>query len=95
MHTRAMALFKEQQCTSVLDYTPIAKAITNLSMDERSKARTKRLLLGVTDFMQDYASSQNTTCPDKIMFVQKYCLDNLKKLFRALQYYNAYYGMGD
>ena len=42
MHTRAMSLFKKQQSSSVLEYAPIARALTNLPMDERSKQRTKR-----------------------------------------------------
>ena len=41
MHTRAMSLFKKQQSSSVLEYAPIARALTNLPMDERSKQRTK------------------------------------------------------
>ena len=42
MHARAMALFKKQQSSSVFEYAPIVRALTNLPMDERSKARTKR-----------------------------------------------------
>ena len=42
MHTRAMSLFKKQQSSSVLEYAPIARALTNLPMDERSKQGTKR-----------------------------------------------------
>lgn len=42
MHNRAMCLFKKAQSSSVLDYAPIARALTNLPMDERSKQRTKR-----------------------------------------------------
>ena len=42
MHTRAMSLFKKQQSSSVLEYAPIARALTNLPMDEQSKQRTKR-----------------------------------------------------
>ena len=42
MHNRAMCLFKKAQSNSVLDYPPIARALTNLPMDERSKQRTKR-----------------------------------------------------
>ena len=41
MHTRAMSLFKKQQSSSMLEYAPIARALTNLPMDERSKQRTK------------------------------------------------------
>ena len=37
MHTRAMSLFKKQQSSTVLEYAPIARALTNLPMDERSK----------------------------------------------------------
>ena len=36
-----MSLFKKQQSSSVLEYAPIARALTNLPMDERSKQRTK------------------------------------------------------
>ena len=42
MHARAMSLFKKQQSSSVLEYAPIARALINLPMDERSKQRTKR-----------------------------------------------------
>ena len=41
MHTRAMSLLKKQQSSSVLEYAPIARALTNLPMDKRSKQRTK------------------------------------------------------
>ena len=39
MHTRAMSLFKKQQSSSVLEYAPIARALTNLPMDVRSKQK--------------------------------------------------------
>ena len=39
MHTRAMSLFKKQQSSSVLEYAPIARALINLPMDERTKKR--------------------------------------------------------
>ena len=42
MQTRAMSLFKKQQFSSVLEYAPIIRALTNLPMDEQSKQRTKR-----------------------------------------------------
>ena len=42
MHTRAMSLFKKQQSSSVLEYAPIARALTNLPMDERSMQQTQR-----------------------------------------------------
>ena len=42
MHTRVMALFKKQQSSSVYEYALIARALSNLSMDERTKERTKR-----------------------------------------------------
>ena len=37
-----MSLFKKQQSSSVLEYAPIARALTNLPMNEQSKQRTKR-----------------------------------------------------
>ena len=36
-----MSLFKMQQSSSVLEYAPIARTLTNLPMDERSKQRMK------------------------------------------------------
>ena len=41
VHTRAVSLFKKQQSSSGLKYAPIARALINLPMDERSKQRTK------------------------------------------------------
>ena len=41
MHTRAMSLFKKQKSSSVLEYAPIARALTNLPMDERSMQQTQ------------------------------------------------------
>ena len=40
--TLEQCLFKKQQSSSVLEYAPIARALTILSLDERSKQRTKR-----------------------------------------------------
>ena len=42
IHNRAMCLFKKAQFNSVLDYAPIATALTNLPMDDRSKQQVKR-----------------------------------------------------
>ena len=42
IHNRAMCLFKKAQSNSVLDYAPIARALTNLPMDDRSKQQVKR-----------------------------------------------------
>ena len=52
MHAHAIALLKKQQSTRVFEYAPIVRALTNLSMDERSKARTER------NFEITYATAQ-------------------------------------
>ena len=42
MHARAMHLLKKQCSTSVVEYAPIARALTQQSMDERTHERMKR-----------------------------------------------------
>ena len=42
MHARAMILYKKQRSTNVCDYAPIAKSLSQVSMDATARERTKR-----------------------------------------------------
>ena len=45
MHARAMALYKKEQSTSMYEYAPIARALTNIPMDDGSREKLRRKLI--------------------------------------------------
>ena len=42
MHARAMLLYKKQRSSNVCDYSPIARSLSQSSMDASTRDRTKR-----------------------------------------------------